>query len=167
MMGCEPPGQDNLYSYDVALEKRVRADHPLRGIKRTVDFSFISTTDPDASIIRQGGAPKLRYKTHRAVDEKNEIITAVTVTGGAVNEAHRMEALVDIHASNTGMKPETVVADSKYGTIENLLACHDGNIKAHMPAIRILGKDSSSRNGIYPDDRFIYDKETDALTCFE
>ena len=30
MMGCEPPGQDNLYSYDVALEKRVRADHPLK-----------------------------------------------------------------------------------------------------------------------------------------
>lgn len=41
MMGCEPPDRDNLFSYDVALEKRVRADHPRRRIKKTVDFSFI------------------------------------------------------------------------------------------------------------------------------
>jgi len=318
MMGCEPPGQDNIFSYNVALENRVRPDHPLRRIKKTVDFSFIydevkdtygtrgnvsvppavilklmlllvmydvrserelmetlperldwlwflgysldtpipdhsvlskarrrwgeeafrtfferivvecsrqglidgtkifmdasfidadasnnsvtdtralktqlderyrelkerltekesaysevntrfiSTTDPDASIVRQGGKPKLRYKTHRAVDGANEIITAVTVTPGAVNEAHCMKDLVDIHAANTAMKPETVVADSKYGTIENLLACRDRQMKAHMPALRTQVKNTGSREGIYPDDRFIYNKETDTLTC--
>lgn len=63
------------------------------------------------------------------------------------------------------MKPETVVADSKYGTIENLLACHERRMKAHMPAIRNLAKNSSSRSGIYPDDQFVYDKETASLTC--
>ena len=41
MMGCEPSGQDNIFSYDVALERRVRTDHPLRRIKRAADFSFI------------------------------------------------------------------------------------------------------------------------------
>lgn len=41
MMGCEPPDQDDLFSYNVALEKRVRADHPLRKIKKAVDFRFI------------------------------------------------------------------------------------------------------------------------------
>lgn len=318
MMGCEPPGQDNLFSYDVVLERRVRPDHPLRRIKRAVDFSFIydevkdtygtrgnvsvppavilklmlllimydvrserelmetlperldwlwflgynldtpipdhsvlskarrrwgeeafrtfferivvecsrqglidgtkifmdasfidadasnnsvadtkalktqlneryrelkerltenestysevntrfiSTTDPDASIVRQGGRPKLRYKTHRAVDAKSEVITALHVTRGAVNEAHCMTTLVDIHASNTGIEPETVVADSKYGTIENLLVCRDRQTKAHIPALRIRIKDTGSREGIYPDDRFIYNKETDTLTC--
>ncbi len=318
MMGCEPPGQDSIFSYNVALENRVRADHPLRRIKKTVDFSFIydevkdsygtrgnvsippavilklmlllvmynvrserelmetlperldwlwflgynldtpipdhsvlskarrrwgeeafriffediviqcvemglidgtkifmdasfidadasnnsvadtkalktqlnerhrelkerltekesaysevntrfiSATDPDASIVRQGGRPKLRYKTHRAVDAKSEVITALHVTPGAVNEAHLMTALADIHASNTGTKPETIIADSKYGTIENLLACRDRQMKAHMPALRTRVKDSGSRKGIYPDDRFIYNKETDTLTC--
>jgi len=318
MMGCEPPSQDSLFSYDVALERRVRPDHPLRRIKRAVDFSFIydevkdtygtrgnvsvppavilklmlllimynvrserelmetlperldwlwflgynldttipdhsvlskarrrwgeeafriffegiviqcvekglidgtkifmdasfidanasnnsvadartlkaqlderyrelkerltekesaysevnarfiSTTDPDASIVRQGGRPKLRYKTHRAVDAKSEVITALHVTPGAVNEAHCMTTLVDIHASNTGIEPETVVADSKYGTIENLLVCRDRQMKAHMPALRTRIKDTGSREGIYPDDRFIYNKETDTLTC--
>lgn len=129
-----------------------------------VNSRFVSTTDPDASIVRQGGAPKLRYKTHRAIDA-NEIITAVTVTEGSVNEAHRMTDLIDMHMWNTDTKPKTVVADSKYGTIENLLECHDRCLKAHMPALRILGKDSSSRHGIYPDDHFIYDKRTDTLIC--
>lgn len=135
------------------------------GAYSEVNNRFISTTDPDASIVRQGGTSGLRYKTHRVVDVKNEIITAVGVTPGAVNEAHLMTALADIHASGTGIKPETIVADSKYGTIENLLACHDSSMKAHMPALRTQGKGSGSRSGIYPDDLFIYDKETDTLTC--
>ena len=48
---------------------------------------YVSTTDPDASVLRQGaGRSKLRYKIHRAVDEKAEVITATEVTAGEVNE---------------------------------------------------------------------------------
>lgn len=36
-----------------------------------VNTRFISATDPDASIVRQGGRAKLRHKTHRAVDGAN------------------------------------------------------------------------------------------------
>jgi transposase len=37
----------------------------------------ISTTDPDASVVRRGhGRSKLQYQIHRGVDEKHEIITA-------------------------------------------------------------------------------------------
>ncbi|NIU56077.1 MAG: hypothetical protein GWN67_06715, partial [Phycisphaerae bacterium] len=43
----------------------------------------ISTTDPDASVTRMGkGKSKLKYQVHRAVDDKNEIITATEVTPG-------------------------------------------------------------------------------------
>jgi len=39
--------------------------------KTPADSRYISTTDPDASVTRHGGSKsKLRYKTHRAVDEK-------------------------------------------------------------------------------------------------
>jgi len=33
--------QKELFSYQVELERRVRADHPLRAIRRTVDFGFV------------------------------------------------------------------------------------------------------------------------------
>ena len=36
-----PPTSPELFSYQVNLEKRIRADHPLRRVAQTVDFSFV------------------------------------------------------------------------------------------------------------------------------
>ena len=55
---------------------------------------------------------------------------------GDVNEAHLMLPLLEKHEATTGIKADTVVADSKYGTIDNYLACHDEGIKAHMPDMK-------------------------------
>ena len=44
-----------------------------------------------------------------------------------------MASLIDTHVQNTGIRPETVVADSRYGAVENLLIRDGINIKAHMP----------------------------------
>lgn len=97
---------------------------------------FISTTDPDASVQRKGaGRSKLQYKVHRGVDEQNEIITATTVSPASVNEAHLMEPLLREHERTTGTKAETCVADSKYGTIDNYLACHDLEVKSHFAPV--------------------------------
>jgi len=132
----------------------------------SVNSRYISATDPDASIVRHGkGKPKLQYKTHRAVDGRHEVITAVEVTPGAVDEGHKMASLVESHEANTGTKITTVVADSQYGTKENLLACHDKGIKAHMPVVKLLYENTSSREGIFPEGRFTYNKETDTYTC--
>jgi transposase len=134
--------------------------------KPSVNTRYVSTTDPDASIVRQGkGKPKLRYKTHRAVDGRHEIVTAVKVTPGAVDEGHEMTSLIEAHEANTDAKVAVVVADSQYGTKENLLACHDKGIKTHMPVIKVLYEHTGSRKGIFPAERFVYDKEADTYTC--
>jgi transposase len=131
-----------------------------------VNSRYISTTDPDASIVRHaGGKSKLRYKTHRAIDALHEIITAVEVTPGAVSEASRMTPLVDAHRVNTGIQPATVVADSQYGTIENLLTCCDKQISPHMPAVHTRNKYTGSRKDIYPEEVFIYEESTDVYRC--
>ena len=41
MMGRESGGQGKLFTVGVSLEKRVRADHPLRKIAGVIDFNFI------------------------------------------------------------------------------------------------------------------------------
>jgi transposase len=131
-----------------------------------VNARHVSTTDPDASIVRHGkGKPKLRYKTHRAVDGLNEVITAVKVTPGAIDEGHEMTSLIEAHEANTGTMTTTVVADSHYGTKENLLVCHDRNIKAHMPVIKVRKEHTGSREGIFPVEQFAYNKEADTYTC--
>ncbi|HEY3276297.1 MAG TPA: IS1182 family transposase [Syntrophorhabdaceae bacterium] len=142
------------------LEKRLA--EPGNGI----NARHISTTDPDASIVRHaGGKAKLRYKTHRAVDPLREVITAVEVTTGSVSEGRKMEALIETHEANTTMKVSTVVADSQYGSGENLLVCHDKEINPHMPVAKHLNEHIGSRRGIFPEDRFTYHKETDTYTC--
>jgi transposase len=40
MMGIQS-GQKEMFSYQVDLDRRVRADHPLRAIRTTIDFSFV------------------------------------------------------------------------------------------------------------------------------
>ena len=131
-------------------------EHPYAAVNR----EHLSTTDPDASLVRANGTSRPRYKTHRAVDPAHGVITAVEVTPGVVNEAHRLLPLLDSHEETTGITASTVVADSKYGTTENFLACHD---RAVRPPMRPLA--ASHRNEVFPEKDFTYDAETDSYRC--
>ena len=152
---------------EARLEEEQRSsdsdDDPKSG---TANKKYISTTDPDASVTRRGkGRSKLQYQVHRGVDEKCEIITATEVTPGEVHEAHRMQSLIDSHQKNTERKLETAVADSKYGTIENYLACQDQEISAHISSLEQTQENTGTKKGIFPKEVFNYDPETDTFTC--
>ena len=41
MMGVQPPSQNNLFHYGINLDKRIRANHPLRKVIELIDFDFI------------------------------------------------------------------------------------------------------------------------------
>ncbi|CAB5113341.1 hypothetical protein D3OALGB2SA_2521, partial [Olavius algarvensis associated proteobacterium Delta 3] len=102
----------------------------------SANSKFVSTTDPDASVQRKGaGRSKLQYKVHRAVDETHEVITATTVTSASVNEANLMAPLLNAHKRTMGKMARVCVADSKYGTIGNYLACYDMKVKGHFESI--------------------------------
>jgi len=166
----------SFHILETRLDEQKQPEHPhdedgLGGHENDRRYSVVnrklrSTTDPDASVIRQGrGTPKLTYKVHRAVDEKAEIITATEVTPGSINEAHRLTSLIDTHQKNTDMLVETVIADTKYGTIENYLACHDRQIKAHIPDLKASQDKGNRRAGIFPENAFVYDPATDTYRC--
>jgi len=125
---------------------------------------YISSTDPDAAIVNRG-KPKLSYQVHRAVDGRCEVITATEATPGDINEAHRMLPLVEQHEATTGVTVETVVADSKYGTIDNFLACHDRDIKAHMPDLLKVAHKRAAQRGKFTEEQFLYDSATDSYIC--
>jgi hypothetical protein len=127
---------------------------------------FISTSDPDASITRHsGGKSKLRYKTHRAVDPKNEVITATKITPGSTDDGDMLEQMLVEHEQNTQNSPDTVVADSKYGKIDNFLLCHDLAIKAHIPSLEQSQRGSGRQKGIFPKEAFTYNPDNDTFTC--
>jgi transposase len=149
------------------LEARLEAveggmDSSRRYVKK--NSRYMSTTDPDAAIVNRG-KPKLSYQVHRAVDAGSEIITATETTAGDVNEAHLMVPLLERHHSNTGISADTAVADSKYGTIDNFLACHDLGVQAHIPDLGKFSVKRKERLKIFSEERFEYDPQSDTYRC--
>ena len=159
--------QDQLHRNYRKLETRLAEGNPSSCASRHIEKKnsrYISTTDPDAAIVNRG-KPKLTYQVHRTVDGKSEVITATAATAGDVNEAHLMLPLLEQHEATTGSKAETVVADSKYGTIDNFLACHDQGVKAHIPDLKGAAFKRTKKRAIFTDDQFVYDPLTDTYHC--
>ena len=158
-------------SYQI-LESRLEKDASAKDDNHHVDKSgaanqkHLSTTDPDASVSRRGkGQSKLEYQVHRGVDGKCEIITATEVTPAEVNEAHCLQSLIDSHQKNTGATVEVSVADSKYGTLDNYVACCDRAIKAHIPSLEKTQQGTGRQKDIFGREVFIYDFAKDIFFC--
>lgn len=145
-----------------AAEKKLNdpADRP--GYEAAND-TRISTTDPDAGLVRKGGqGSQLAYHHHRAVDDAHGVITAVETTSGSIAENKKLMALVEQHEQTTGCQVKTAVADHKYGTAENFVACHQQGIVTHLG-------DAKAKAGkveeIYPESQFKYDSQADQYLC--
>jgi transposase len=153
----------NYKKLEARLEERTESTDPSKTFEKK-NNRYISTTDPDAAMVNRGKS-KLSYQVHRAVDGKKEIITATDAAPGDVNEAHLMFQLLEEHHATTGIEAETVVADSKYGTIDNFLACHDRGVQAHIPDLREAAIKRTEQRNIFLEDRFHYDPATDTYQC--
>ena len=126
---------------------------------------YRSTTDPDATGAKRRGETRVkpRYQTHRAVDTANGVITATTVGAGHENESLRLEELVFAHTEHTGHRVESVTADSKYGTADNLEFCEYNSIDAFIVPFR--SNYTRSRDGHFAECCFRYDPEQDVYWC--
>jgi transposase len=153
----------NYKKLESRLEDQEGSTDPSRRYEKK-NNRYISSTDPDAAIVNRG-KPKLSYQVHRAVEGQNEIITATDATPGDVNEAHLMIQLLEQHKMTTNVTADTIVADSKYGTIDNFLACHDRGIQAHVPDLRKASDKRFRKLKIFNEDHFQYDPKKDVYNC--
>ncbi len=133
---------------------------------RRKNRGMVSTTDPDAAIVRKGPyGPRARYKHHRAVDDLCGVITATETTAGDVEENARLMALVDQHEKHIGGKAETVVADMQYGTAENFRACRQRGLISHMADLSLSQRQHPQKQGIFGIEQFVYDPKSDTYRC--
>jgi hypothetical protein len=91
------------------------------------------------------------------------VITAVETTPGAIAENKKLIQLIDQHEANTQSKVETAVADRKYGTAENYIACQGRGIRTHMDTFLSQRKHQSL--GLIPDSEFKYQPHNDTFLC--
>jgi transposase len=131
-----------------------------------INQTHVSTTDPEAELARgRSTASRPSYKHHRVVDNAHGVITAHVTTGGSVTEETQLSALVEQHQHNTGVKVQTVVADTQYGTVENFLKCVDRGVHPHMADLKSTQDQGNRRREFFAEDRFIYDAALDAYRC--
>ena len=130
-----------------------------------VNDRVVSATDPDAAVVgRRAGTARPRYHHHRAIDDAHGVVTAVRTTPGSIVEQSQWQGLIDQHQANTQIPVRTVVADCKYGTVENFVAGQqrgwhthmgDGQAKQH----RVRGE------GIFPESAFTYCAGDNTYLC--
>ena len=131
------------------------------GYERKSDWR-VSTTDPDAALMKAAGQrAALGYHDHYVVDGgKARIILHALVTPADVMENEPMLDQLRRVQFRWRLRPARVVADTTYGTVENIRALEDQGIRAYVPL-----PDFDHRTPYFGGDRFTYEAEGDAYRC--
>ena len=129
--------------------------------RRQADI-WVNTTDPDATLMhKKGGGTAIGYHTHYAVDGgKARIILDVLVTPSEVMDNQPMQDLLWHVCFRWHLRPEFACGDTTYGTLENIVALEDANIRAYTPL-----PDFEHRTPFYGKQRFSYDADQDQYHC--
>jgi transposase len=135
------------------------------GNYQAVNDRMMRQSDPDAALVRKGsGDSRPRYQNHRVIDDQKGVITATETTPGSIAENKKLIELLDQHQSNTRCQAEIVVADHKYGTTENDVACQARGITTHLGDT--LGKAQHARErSIFGAEAFTYDRANNIYRC--
>jgi hypothetical protein len=137
------------------LGSRVRLDHPLRKVKEAIDFSFV----------RSEVAGCYGYNGNEPVDPEVILKMMFLLFFEDIKSERLLMGLIEQHERHTGSTVETVVGDSKYGTVENFRACKQRGIRTHMADLSATQQGTGRRKGIFADDAFVYDASSDTFTC--
>jgi len=137
---------------------RMRTSGPYR---RVADF-WASPTDPDASPLRPtGGGGALGYHDHYVVDGgQARIILTALVTPAAVQDNQPAVDLLWRTRFRWKLHPRQVTADTKYGTVENIVAIEDQRIYAYVPLSA-----AGQRADLFGEQDFRYDLAADIYHC--
>lgn len=129
--------------------------------KRKAD-SEVSTTDPDASMMkRNGGSAHPGYHVHYVVDGgKARVILQALVTSSEVMENQPMLDLLWRSRFRWRLHPRQVTGDTTYGTVGNIRAIEDAGIRAYLPL-----PDFGKRTPFFGKDEFVYDAQRDVYVC--
>jgi transposase len=150
--------------WDLLERGRLDPRRPLASGYRRRSAAVVSRTDPDAALMRKAGEGPavLGYQTHYVVDGgRARIILHALTTPGDVMEGQTLPDLLWRVRFRWRVRPKHAVGDSKYGTVDNILAVEDAGIRAYFP----LADTEHRASPYYPLAAFQYDADADTYWC--
>jgi len=134
---------------------------PKKGYQRQSDEQ-VSLTDPSATTV---GHQRLGYRLHYGVDGgKARIVLHCLVTPASVQDNTPMLDLVWWAWFRWQLPLKVVVGDTRYGTIDNIVALERNGIRAFFPLHSEAAR-QGSRKHHFPADAFYYDPQMDCYIC--
>ena len=161
----EPPSTlaaMNDARWDVLDECRLDPERPSSGGYERKSDRLVSTTDPDAVAMRTSGQKAaLGYHDHYAIDDgRARVILHAMVTPADVMENQPLLAMLRRVMVRWRVKPKRVIADTTYGTTENIREIEEHGICVYTPLA-----DWDRRAEYYGPSQFTYDAERDVYCC--
>jgi len=149
--------------WDILEECRLDPSRPSSSGHERVSIRRVSRTDPDSALMRSGpgASTELGYHDHYVVDGgKARVILHCLVTPADVMENQPMLDQLRRVLFRWKLDPKRAIADTTYGTIENIVALEDMGIRAYVPL-----PDFDERTPCFGASKFAYDADTDSYRC--
>ncbi len=149
--------------WELLEECRLDPDRPPTSYYERKSDQRVSSTDPDAALMRpRGERACLGYHDHCVVDGgKARIILHALVTPADVMENTPMLDQLRRVMFRWRVRPKRVIADTTYGTIDNIRALEgEEDIRAYVPL-----PDWEHQRPFYGPAQFAYDAEGDMYVC--
>jgi transposase len=151
--------------WELLEQCRLDPDRPPTSYYERKSDQRVSTTDPDAALMKpRGERASLGYHDHYVVDGgKARIILHTLVTPADIMENQPMLDQLRRVIFRWRVRPKRVVADTTYGTIDNIRALEsEEGIRAYVPL-----PDWEHQRPYYGPAQFTYDSERDVYVCPE
>jgi hypothetical protein len=148
------------HDWIVAAGQQNRTPQEERRYPRSSDF-IMSTTDPDATHLRQRDGVRLGYQDHYVVDGgKARIIRTALVASAEVPEDQPTLDLIWYARCRWHLWPRQATGDKASATLAVIRALEEQGGRAYLPLPAYDG-----RSGFFGKGAFRYDPLTDAYTC--
>jgi transposase len=149
-----------------ALKKLKSRQEEYEGHKTRLDNgeSEVSTVDPDARLMRQGGDGRpldVCCNVQAIVDEKSHLIADFEVIDRSDDKGN-LEALSDAAMETMGVSSLTNLADKGYYDGADIEKCEQMGVTCLVAKPKARG---AKTNEGYSRDKFVYNKECDCYAC--
>jgi transposase len=148
------------HDWIAAAGQQDRTPQEERRYPRSSDF-IVSTTDPDATHLRQRDGVRLGYQDHYVVDGgKARIILTALVASAEVSEDRPALDLLWRARFRWQLWPRQATGDKAYATFALIRGLEEQGVRAYLPL-----PDYDSRSSSFGKSAFVYDPQTDTYTC--
>jgi len=161
-MRDSPGTEEGDRRWDLLEACRLDPDRPLSPGYRRLSSCRVSRTDPDATPMTMADKrTALGYHVHYLVDGgEARVILHALVTPADVMENQPLLDQLRRAIFRRKLRPKRLIADTTYGTIDNIRALEEQGIRAFVPL-----PDWEHKTPYYGPGRFAYHAERDVYVC--